>query len=188
PRRRAIEAEALLDDERRPPAERNRDERPTDAEDREEREAGRQRSEPERPKPAVEGGEAVQEPEPEEEGQVDARDDDAEPRPHARVLLRAAVALAVEDVAELGRRLGVERAEVQDVGDDLENELADDRGEDDRAVAVHRLARSVRTGAAGVPTLVSQSWWTARVAPTCSRRRADAVSGKCVVLVSIRTT
>src|SRR2546429_9852373 len=74
------------------------------------------------------------------------------------------------------------------VGDPSKRELDDEGREDDRAVDVHRVAPIERTAAAGVPTLVSHSWCTARVAPTCRRRRAAGVSGNCVVLVSTSTT
>ena len=123
-----------------------------------------------------------------EQDEVDRGGQQPEPRSRARVLLHAPVAGRVVDVAELLRHLGVERAEVQQVGDPSKRELDDEGCEDDRAVDVHRVAPIERTAAAGVPTLVSHSWCTARVAPTCRRRRAAGVSGNCVVLVSTSTT
>ena len=61
------------------------------------------------------------------------------------------------------------------------------------AVAARRAGRQAaamrsRTRSDGGPTVVSQSWCTARVAPTCSRRRADGVSGNCAVLTSTQIT
>ena len=44
------------------------------------------------------------------------------------------------------------------------------------------------TSGDGVATLVSHSWWIARVAPTCSSRRAAAVSGNCAASTSTRIT
>ena len=51
------------------------------------------------------------------------------------------------------------------------------------------LARiASRTIFDGVSVLDSQSWWTARVAPTCRSRRAIGSSAKCVSLSPTRIT
>src|SRR2546426_7302366 len=188
PRRGPVEAKALLDDERRPPAERQAHDHASESERPEVEEAGADGSEAEPAERAVEAAEAAGEPEGEQEGELDAGRDQPEACAGARVLLHAPIAIGVVDVAELRRHLGIERAQVQDVRHHPERELEEEGGEDDGAVDVHRFSDSPRTAAAGVPTLVSHSWCTARVAPTCRRRRAAGASGKWVVLTSTSTT
>ena len=85
---------------------------------------------------------------------------------------------------ECGETASDEHGREDDAGS--EDERSDHDGTSVRVSA--SSARALRTSGEGVATVVHQSWCTARVAPTWSRRRAPGRSGKWVALTSTKIT
>src|SRR6185369_3800057 len=111
------------EDERRPPAEREVDDDAAEPQATDEEETGQNRPAAERADGRVEPGEAAREPEGEEDRHVDEARHDPEADARGEIVARAAVARRLVGVAELVRRLGTERPQIEQSCDDLEPEL-----------------------------------------------------------------
>src|SRR5262249_20394786 len=150
--RRSVEAVPRLDPERRPPPERQPEGGAPERQRADERDPGRDRTEPEPARRGVERAEAAREPEDEQHEEVEGRLDRPEAGSLPDVGAYALQPRRVVHAAKLGRQLASERAQVERVGDAGDGEVGEERGEDDRGVDVHVVARWRRSsGSSAAP-------------------------------------